>query len=749
MSRRGSIVAAGARMGIAIPHGVLASLLAPPLFVPVAAQAQSETGQHIAEVVVTARKREEAITDVPMSVTALQSEQLESAGIGNSEDLVGRIPALSLSGDLLSPGKDFSYFVMRGVGANTGGDPAAPVFIDGVYQPRLALDTDFVDVQRVEVLRGPQGTLFGRNTQGGAINIVSRRPEVRPRAKAVFEIDDFPGFRGLLSMAGPLSGERVLGSIAVEGAYSEGYLENRGAGRTNQGLVATQPSGSANDGRDVRTRGSLRLLPNDDLEIYVTGDYAQFNGLWGLPGVRRGCKCYETQNEFQLDATDKNYGAAVNIDWDLGDATLAAITGYRRLSTQLPFDFDGGTDRSPNFHDFRTTQKFLSQEIRLASDAPADRLRWLTGLFYFEEDVFSDRSYSLLDQDTFPAGLIVEAQDALIKRDGWAAFGQIDFDLLDQLTLTAGARYSTENADGDINLDYTIFDLLGPGDDFVLRAAETETDSFTSTTWTASLNYKFHDDASVYVTASKGFKAGGFPLTAADLTSFTSFDNETSLNYEAGVKGQFFAGRLQLEAAAFKIDLKKQQLASVILVDIPGSPDPIPVATIANTGRSSVYGGELTAAWRATDRLEFSSSAGYTNTQFDDYLDTDGVQHAGEPFRFVPEWTGNFTAEYVFPVRGGKYDISLYGSYRYVDSYREGFGVAFDPEYTIDSYDIIDASASLIAERWRLQLFVDNVADSFIETRAWNTFFFLPDGSRAFSTVYPPRRTGLRFTYNF
>jgi iron complex outermembrane receptor protein len=709
-------------------------------------RAASPADASLEEVMVTARKWEERLIDVPMSVTALQGEILDFTGTVNTEDLIGVIPSLSMSSDLLSPGKDFNYFAIRGVGANTGGDPAVPVFVDGVYQPRLGLDMDFIDVERVEVLRGPQSTLFGRNALGGAVNIVSRRPGKELRAKTIFEVDDFPSYRGFLAVGGPLS-DTVSASASIDGAFTEGYLVNTGTGRTNQGEIDTGPPESADSGQDLRARGSMRFLPNDELEIFVTGDYSKFTGLWGLPGVPRGCECYETHNEFQIDAEDESYGGALIFDWNMDSVVLSGITGYRSLSTLLPFDFDGGTDRTPNYHDFRTAQEYFSQEVRVASDKPDARLRWLAGLYYFNEKLDSQRRYSLLDQDVFPSGLKIDAQDTYIDRTGWAGFGQIDFSITDAWILTAGARYSSEDVDGSIDLDFTLYDFLGPGVDFPFQAAETESASFSDTTWTASLSYAVASDARLYATAATGFKAGGFPLSAADLASFTPYDNETSINYELGYKGRLLDGRLYLETAAFLIDLEDQQLAAVIEVTLPGTDTPVPVATTANAGQSSIYGGELTTTFQPTEAWLLGASVGYTHTEFDDYVDASGVQHEGEAFRFVPEWTANFTAEYTFPIVEGKYDVSLYASYRYVDDYTQGYGVFIDPEFNVEAYDLIDVIATLIHDRWRLQLFVDNLTDEYIETRVWNTFFILPDGSRTFSTVLPPRRIGLRFTY--
>lgn len=698
------------------------------------AAAQDTDATAIEEIVVTARKREESLYEVPMAVSVFQGDSLEEGRIENSTDLIGLVPSLSMTRDGLSPGKDFAFFVMRGVGANSRSNPAVPVFVDGVYQPRLGFDMDFVGVERVEVLHGPQGTIFGRNTEGGAINIVTRRPDAETRVKIALGYDEFNTFSGQASFSGALS-ENAFASVVIEAVTTDGYLNNSSLGGID-----------ADGGDDIRARAALRFTPSEELEIFATFDISSFKGLNGLPGVPRGCGCYDVGAEFQEEASDKNHGGAVHIEWATAWAVITSVTGYRNMKTKLPFDFDGGGDRTGNRHDFETDQKFFSEELRFASNDASSPLQWLGGVYYFDEKLDSRRRYDLQDIDLW-GGIVIDAQDVLLDRSGYAFFGQGSYALSERLELTAGLRYSSEKVTGDLDIDFIIFDLF-PGFDFPFAATVTGSEvKFNSLTWLASLSYDLSDSMMVYLTASTGARSGGFPIAPADNFSFQPFKEESTLNLEGGLKGTTSDGRFGFELAGYYIELKDQQLASVFDVDLGGGVV-VPIATTTNAGKSHVSGFEATLTARPTDKLTLTGGIGYVDSTIDDYVDTGGIQHEGEAFPFTPKWTINFGAEYVTPV-GGEFELALSVRYRYVDNYHQGFGVAFDPIFQIDSYNILDLSAALSRGPWTLQVYADNVANNYIETRVWNPFFLLPDGARAFSNVLPPRRFGAKATYSF
>lgn len=717
------------RQGIIAPQirNLVYLAVSTSIIVPQAVLAATKPGKpsykNLEEVVVTARKREETLFDVPMSLNVFSSDEIEMKGIEDTTNLIGRVPGLSLSGDLLSPGKDFAYLVTRGVGANTGGDPATPVFLDGVYQPRLGFDSGFMSVERIEILKGPQGSIFGRNSEGGAVNIVTKRPGPDFEGRISIEADDFSGHKTQLRVNTPVS-DTFYTAIAVESQAHGSYLTNTTIG---------SGSSDANNGRTNSARIALNYIPNDSFSAYLSLDYSNFKGLNGLPGVRRGCDCYDVETEFQMDANDKNRGGSLHLKWNFDWAELSSITGYRYLSSRLPFDFDGGTRFSDNIHDFKSKQDFWSEELRLANST--ESTSWLVGLYYFEEKSDSQRGYDLSSNPTLP-GLFITDQDVLTDRQGYAVFANMDFSLSESFSLTLGARHSSESMDGDFKTDYTITSF-----DLHVIEADQESDRFNSLTGTASLKYYINDDVMSYFTVAQGFKAGGYPLAPISPLDFTSFTPEKSINYEAGLKAELADKRVNIKAAAYYIELEDQQLSTVI--EING----LPVAATANAGSSHVNGFEFELSAAVSESLTFNSAVGYANTEFDDYTDSSGKQRAGESFRFTPELTGSASLDYHYSLQDGM-DLSLSLSYRYVDDVIQGFG-GLDTEFSVDDYQLIDISASLIDEQWQLQLYVNNVADEYVETRVWDAFFFSVDKSDSFSSVLPPRKIGLRFSYYF
>ncbi|MEZ5737444.1 MAG: TonB-dependent receptor [Novosphingobium sp.] len=689
-------------------------------------------------ITVTARKREERLIDVPISVTALSGEALEARQINDVTSLVGKTPSLYSSSNLLSPGKDFINLVIRGIGAQSAGTPAVATIVDGVYVPALSFDIGFMDVERVEVLRGPQGTLFGRNTEGGALNIVLRRPDEFARGKVALSYDTFNTVRAQAALSGPLA-DTIFAAASLDFENSDGYLDNPVLPAQN-GLSGTVP---ADDFRKFSGRLALRFKPTDTLDINVTIDGSDRKGLDGLPGVPRGCDCYDVRSEFQIDARYKNYGGALTVDWDLGFGELTSITGYRKVTSSLPFDFDGSPEFTDNVHDLQTRQSTFSEELRLAGTSFDDQFDWIIGGYLFREKHLQLRRYDLRNILQFPGGITVFNQDQDLKRDGWALFADGTYTLFDKLDLNVGVRYGRETAKSDIVLDFVIYDLLGPGLDYAAAGMATGKLTEDSFTPSASLTYRWSRYFSTYARYARGFRAGGFPLAPADTATNLPFHGEKTENFELGAKANLFGGMLSFDAALYLINLTNQQVSSILFLN--GDPD-LPVAAVVNAGKSRSKGFEFSSTVRPVNGLTLSADVGYVQAKYREYIDTVGASRAGERFPFVPEWTVNASATYRFPVTDA-IDLELFGSYRYVSDILSGSGVDIDVQFPVKGYSIGDIRASLISDPWKLDFFVDNVTDNYVETRVWNAFFFLEP--RPFSVLLPPRRAGVRFSYQF
>lgn len=677
----------------------------------------------IEDIVVTARKREERLIDVPVSVAAFSGAHLEQNGIENVEDLYGSVPSLYFTSNVLSPGSDFQFLVIRGVGANSQLEPSTATFIDGVYTPSLGFDIGFMDLERVEILRGPQGTLFGRNTQGGALNIVTRKPGEETKGKIAIEADEFNS----VDVAGVVEGAAVENKLYVSLAgrfrYTDGYAEN------------TYLNTDADDWRKYAGRAAFRFVASDSVEVTLRVDGDTGKGHSVLPGFPEGCDCYDVSSEFQENQKIWNWGFSAHVEAQLSFADLTAITGYRKLSNVTPFDFDGSSEFTNNRHDLRTKQRILSQEIRLSSSADDSRLTWVAGVYGYDERLYSDRQYSLFDLNTFFDD-ILNRQTITTDRKGWAAFGQVTFAVTDRLDITAGIRYTHEKVDNLSDVEFSIVPIGFFGQ--FLAMGE---DTFKDFSPMGSISYNLTDDVMTYVTVSKGFKGGGFDRAPGASQTVRPVDEETSINYEWGLKGTFLDGRLSADASIYRVDIKDQQLQTVILID------GIPFSAIANAGKSHSQGVEFNVTAKPVKGLSINANLGYTKTKFDSYVDGAGVDRAGESFTNVPKWTAAASAEYAWPVGSG-FDLSLYGAVRYVDNYHIGSGNAFDPRFNIDSYVVADVRLTLSAETWDVSVFADNLFDDYIVTNTWNAFFFAGDSVHR-STTLPPRRIGIRATYQF
>ncbi|HEY6816278.1 MAG TPA: TonB-dependent receptor plug domain-containing protein, partial [Croceibacterium sp.] len=257
------------------------------------------------DIVVTARKRAETLQDVPMAVTAVTGADLEIRNVQDVNGLYAAVPGLFSAPGSVNNSADSAYLTMRGVGFNAGLEPAVGVFLDGMYLPQLAFDTSFLDLDRIEVLRGPQGTLFGRNTQGGAVNMVSRRPGPDLRAKVQLEAAEFDSYRAAASVSGPLA-DNLYAGVSAENRLTDGYLDNVVLG------------GTQDWSRQSAVRGSLRWLPSDSVEVMLIGDYSYREYSEAIRGVRLATRRYESLIDQDEADTKDNHGVQLNVTADLG-----------------------------------------------------------------------------------------------------------------------------------------------------------------------------------------------------------------------------------------------------------------------------------------------------------------------------------------------------------------------------------------------------------------------------------------------
>jgi iron complex outermembrane receptor protein len=707
------------------------------LLSPAAADADSQEATRPApsstasldEIMVTARKREERDIDVPTSVQAFSAETLEKKGISSVTDLYATVPSLYFSSNVLSGGRDLENLVIRGIGAESAGPPAVATFVDGVYQPSLAFDTDFLDVDAVEVLKGPQGTIFGRNAEAGALNITLKKPDATPHAAVAVTYDNFQTERLQGKLSGPLS-DVFFGDVSLDASHTEGYLTD-----------PTLGGASADHNRKFNGRVALRFKPNDQLDVNFSIDGSEQKGPEPDPGVPRGLDKWEVLNYFLPDSLDKSLGGALNIAYDFGDFKFTSLTGARRLYSSNPYDFSGGpvggVEIPYELSNLHSRQYSVSQEFRLSGAALNNRLNWLAGAYYFQEGNTEDRLLDLSYLPLFGTSYTSPAQNQNLVTKGESVFADGTYDLTSRLSLDVGLRYGRERQTSSFFQDATI-----PGIIYIDTGASGAI-STAYTTPSVSLLYHITPDATVYGRYAKGVRAAGFPLSPTP-TADIPYKAEYTNNYEVGFKGRVLDGVLGYDLSAYYIKIINQQVTSVIFLD--NNPN-LPAATVTNVGASSSRGVEANVDIRPIKDLAFTANLGYTDAHYDDYISSATQNLSGQALPFVPHWTADTTAAYTFDLPPGR-PTTLTAEYQHVGSILSGSGVGPDLQFNVKAYDLVNLrSSTALTDQLKLDFFCKNLLNRFIETKVFNDFFFVEP--RPFSTVLPPRNYGVRLSYSF
>lgn len=697
----------------------------------------TETTQ-TAEIVVTARRREERLVDVPIAVTAISSEELTRRGALDITDVGQSVPNVTLEPSR-GTNSTLTAFI-RGIGQQdpvAGFEQGVGIYLDDVYlnRPQAAV-LDIYDVERIEVLRGPQGTLYGRNTIGGAVKYVSRRlpQDFDLRARATYGTYDQA--EGVLTASAPLGDiVRVGGSVA---RLSRG------------GFGDNLTTGLENYNKDVWA-GRLSLEMGgygEPVFIRVTGDYTkdESNPRGGhrlIPGYLSGAPIlddvYDTRGALN-DPTQnvESYGVAFNAEINLSDAlTLRSISAWRKDDSASPIDFDALPAVDVDVPAIYRNEQ-VSQELQLLWDDDG-ALSGLIGAYYL--DAKADTLFDTRIFTTVPG--LTAFTSAQIDTTTFAVFADASFDFTEQLSLSLGARYTWDERRGNIlRQNYLgggspIFGGAGtpfgaPSTNF---RGEADFEKFTPR---ASISFKPTPDHNIYASYSKGFKGGGFdprgvgtnapaaiPFqpTNAEVAEFLSFDPETVDSYEIGYKGNLFDGALYVAAAGFYADYTDVQIpgsvACTVLVN--GVATPSFCGVVSNAGAATFKGVELEASARLGAGFTLSGALGYIDAKYDEFI----ANIAATPtdvaeFREVqntPEFTASLNAGYLAPLGDGDLAFNAGVSYR---SKTYQFEIP-NPYLDQDGYALFDASVAYTAPggRWSIGLYGKNLTDERYKTSGY------------------------------
>lgn len=678
---------------------------------------QPEETTSVDDIIVTAQRRSQALLDVPLAISALNTETLTSKGITNSANLATAVPNLQVS----SPyGNTQPNFSLRGISvANEyNANQASPVgvYIDDVYiASRTSQGMGLFDLDRVEVLRGPQGTLFGRNTTGGAINFITMRPDLsgtEGRVEAGYA--NFNTFSAQGAFETTLVENEVGVRAAVNYINGDGQIENIAPGGRDANSVDT-----------LQGRLSVRWNPNDgpldlNLRAYAGRDRGSQAGVHGLFGPTNGTDFFEVSENRIGDNETEAWGVALNAAVELSPTmTVTSITSVDGGSQDLQQAADG----SPlDILDINWKSDFdqFSQELRLNYDT--ETINAVFGGFYGTDEITTDNLFNI-GSALGPGVNGGFLQHYIQERKSWAIFAQSDFVLTPKVTVTAGVRYTKDDAeyrDGFAylfagNVDGPITPLATtvpcptpagtcPYDPAARYEIDGDSDALTGR---LALSYTFDSGVLAYASYSRGYRSGAF--NGGGYTSsigITYIEPEEVNAYEAGLKGRFMDDRLTLSSAAFYYDYSNQQVQDTRAG---------PVSFLVNAPKSEVYGAEVEFGYRATPDFRLNGSLGYLNATYSE-LTLQGVDLSGNDLPFAPNLTAQLGFDWtVARPAGGELIFSptvSYFSRQYFSPFNEANATGtgqVNSELQQDAYAKVNASLSWSRDDLTVRGFVNNV----------------------------------------
>ncbi|MCC7198095.1 MAG: TonB-dependent receptor [Gammaproteobacteria bacterium] len=677
------------------------------------------------EVIVTASKRAEKLQDVPVPVTVQTSEQLTAAGYAGIVDYANNVPSFTVV-SYGTPGR--TQVAVRGI-SSTGSIATVGTYLDDapmggsngwVNAATTLLDIVPYDLEQVELLRGPQGTLYGQGAMGGILKYVLRKPSteqfegnVGGETTAIDDSDDL-GYtvRGRVNM--PVIDGLLGVSISGFDRHTPGYMDNEWTGAKD-----------TNESRQYGGRVAALWTPSSDVSVNVTvlnqvidaedANSKQFSGYTmssdpdgPLILVPTDPMPDSTQNNAVLASYTQHLTfLSTTVDWKAGRFDFLSTTSYlstRSRSVQdstywlgisLP-DY-GGAEPGIAYSAVEFGVSKFNQEFRLASPQ-GDSVEWLVGLFYTHEEGTNVQSLNALNYDyepVPPAPLDLYFASIPSVLDEYAVFGNVKWRLGDAVNVTVGARFSRN--------EQTFEDFIYPPGVFGLPAYATSELNQNVATWLASADYRFNDDVMAYVRAASGYRPGG-----VQAVSFApSYDSDSLVNYELGLKSTFLDGRARVNLAAYHIDWKDIQLTAYT---------PEFVGYTVNGGKAVSQGFEIESEFTPFRGLTLGLNAGYTDAHLTSTVAGADYLLTGYQLPFAPETTASFTAEYDWAFAGG-WTGYIGGAYRYtgaqylalVNSASSSFSW---PTVEAPSHTVVDLHAGIRGERWAVSLYANNVGNN-------------------------------------
>ncbi len=713
----------------------------------------SRTPTALEEIVVTAQRRAESFQKVPASIVAFGAEAIRKERILGLDDVAAKVPGLTIGN--FSP--EAPNITLRGIGStdrDVGSDRSVVVFIDEVAVGRAGASTfDLFDLERIEVLRGPQGTLYGKNVVGGAISYITKKPEPGTDAYLMVGFGDEHLFESRGMFNSELS-DAVQMRISYSARDRDGFQSNARTGND----VDTVDNASA--------RGHLRFDNSDNFEFLLTGEYSRdrtfgvsrkiaptgpfVSSLGFVPNPDPRIVNTNVDGFFDRDIA----GATGRAEWTTRFGLITSITSFRDVSSHVVQDtvgvpLDSSFDALGRPRGFMsiddTTEEYdaFVQELRLSSLPDSSRWHWIVGANYSRDDVarVSVRDRSLLgltSKPKFDQGNITDA---------FAVFGQATYAVTDRLNLTAGVRYTRDEKDFSLAVTDESGGLANNFNPATELFSITASDNWDALTPRFAIDYSPVDDILLYASASRGFKSGGFQGFAPDARSAQiSFDPEFVWNYETGIKSQWWDKRVQFNLTAFYMDFTDLQFRQRILT-VPGD-ESSAVVIILNAADAEIKGVEVSGAVIPVTGLTLSASYSYLDTEVKNFLeDVIGIPSnvpdiSGNRLAHAPRNAFTVAADYMTGLQNFG-DLNVHLDYSY--SGKIFFEVENPASGLEDTYGILDARVSFqkTGASWELSVWGKNLTDTLYRTTSASA----AGGTVGTSRFGDPRTWGVGLTW--
>lgn len=667
------------------------------------------------DVVVTSTKEGDVdLQTVPNSITAYLAEDINDAGIDSVEDLVLLTPGLNLSRNGQS-----ARLYMRGIGSNLdfiGSDPSVTVHVDGVYQSRTtSILNDFLDVERVEVLRGPQGTLYGRNSTGGTVNVVTKLPEAETEAKLFADFGSY-NYRSIGgTLGGAISGDDVLGRISLVKTDHDPYVKNLNPNGID-GLL---------DDDSLSSRGALRFLLNSRNELVLRADYSDIDrnpGAYkptltttagGTPALAGAVNV--PSDPWTMNVTDvgpfteiRNWGTSAEFTHKFSsDLSLVSLTAYQDSDLHLKEDTDG-SDAAVIATEIEWLQDQFSEELRL--QYKSEKLRWVVGAYYLQEGQTSDTNIN--------ATTIFDTESDL---SAYSLFGQGTLALSPRLNATLGLRYSSEKKE---------FNNLHTNPTAANSFSLDQSKSWDSWSPKASVDYTYDSGAMVYASVSRGFKSGGFNFTS----NLPVYNPEYVWSYEVGTKMELLDKKLRTNVSMFYYDYTDLQVQDFVQVG---------VLSISNAAEATVQGFEIENQWMPTYDWLFEFDYAFLDAEYDRYNSPAG-NASGHDLVASPRHKMNLATQFFHDTKGGTLSYRL--EYAWQDD--QFFTAPNQHVSKQTAYGLLNARIAYTTadEKCQVQFYGENLGNKAYSTSSRE---FPSAAVGVTKDINPPRTFGVKYSHSF